>query len=190
MSDITLRDATVADMAAVTAIYAHHVQTGYGSFEEIPPSVEEMIRRFDNIRARGLPWRLAELDGRIVGYCYAGPYQTRSAYRFTVSDSIYVDDRFLNKGIGSALLGDVIRICTDLGYRQMMAGVGDSGNEGSLRLHTRMGFRTVGQALHVGIKFGRWLDVVYLQRMLGDDRTDLPAGPPTGYLPPADQMGS
>jgi len=189
MSDITLRDATVADMAAVTAIYAHHVQTGYGSFEEIPPSVEEMIRRHDNIRARGLPWRLAELDGRIVGYCYVSPYHARSAYRFTVQDSIYVDERHLNKGIGSALLGDVIRICTDLGYRQMMAGVGDSGNAGSLRLHTRMGFRTVGQAVHVGIKFGRWLDLVYLQRPLGEDRTDVPVVPPTGYLPPADQMG-
>lgn len=188
MTDINLRDAEIADMAAVAAIYAHHVQTGYGSFEEIPPSVEEMIRRLDNIRARGLPWRLAEIDGRTVGYCYAGPYQSRSAYRFTVQDSIYIDERWINRGIGSTLLGDVIRICTDLGYRQMMAGVGDSGNDGSLRLHTRMGFRTVGHAVNVGIKFGRWLDVVYLQRTLGEDRTDVPAEPPTGYLPPADQM--
>ncbi|HEV2673983.1 MAG TPA: GNAT family N-acetyltransferase [Aliidongia sp.] len=189
MTEIILRDAEVADMPAIAAIYAHHVQTGYGSFEEIPPSVEEMVRRFDNIRARGLPWRLAELDGRIVGYCYVSPYQARSAYRFTVQDSIYIDERFLNRGIGSALLGSIIEICTALGYRQMMAGVGDSGNEGSLRLHTRMGFRTVGHAVGVGIKFGRWLDLVLLQRPLGQDRTDLPAGAPTGYLPPADQMG-
>ena len=189
MTEIQLRDAEVADMAAIAAIYAHHVQTGYGSFEEIPPSVEEMVRRRDNIRARGLPWRLAEIDGRIVGYCYVSPYHARSAYRFAVQDSIYVDERFLNRGIGAALLGDVIRICTELGYRQMMAGVGDSGNEGSLRLHTRLGFRTIGQAVGVGIKFGRWLDLVLLQRPLGDERTDVPAQPPTGYLPPADQMG-
>ena len=189
MTEIQLRDAEVADMAAIAAIYAHHVQTGYGSFEEIPPSVEEMVRRRDNIRARGLPWRLAEIDGRIVGYCYVSPYHARSAYRFAVQDSIYVDERFVNRGIGSALLGDAIRICTDLGYRQMMAGVGDSGNEGSLRLHTRLGFRTIGQAVGVGIKFGRWLDLVLLLRPLGDERTDVPAQPPTGYLPPADQMG-
>jgi phosphinothricin acetyltransferase len=176
MTEISLRDATVADMPAITRIYAHHVQTGYGSFEEIPPTVDEMVRR-------------AELDGRIVGYCYVSPYHARSAYRFTVQDSIYVDERFINRGIGSALLGDVIRICTDLGYRQMMAGVGDSGNEGSLRLHTRMGFRTIGHAVNVGIKFGRWLDLVLLQRTLGDERSDVPAAPPLGYLPPADQMG-
>ena len=187
--EITIRDATVADMPAVTAIYAHHVQTGYGSFEEIPPSTEEMVRRFDNVRARGLPWRLAEIDGQIVGYCYASLYHARSAYRFTVQDSVYVDEHFLNRGIGSALLASLIETCTNLGYRQMMAGVGDSANEGSLRLHTRMGFRTVGQAIGVGIKFGRWLDLVLLQRTLGPERTDVPAAPPVGYLPPADQAG-
>jgi phosphinothricin acetyltransferase len=189
MTEPTLRDAMPADMGAVTAIYAHHVQTGYGSFEEIPPSIEEMVRRFDNVRARGLPWRVAELDGRIVGYCYASPYHARSAYRFTVQDSIYVDDRYLNRGVGTALLASVIDVCTGLGYRQMMAGVGDSANDGSLRLHTRLGFRTVGHATGVGLKFGRWLDLVLLQRTLGDARTDVPAAPPTGYLPPADQTG-
>jgi phosphinothricin acetyltransferase len=189
MTEPIIRDATVADMAAVAAIYAHHVQTGYGSFEEVPPSTEEMARRFDNLRARGLPWRLAEVDDRIAGYCYASPYHARSAYRFTVQDSIYVDERFLNRGIGTALLTSLIETCTALGYRQMMAGVGDSANEGSLRLHTRLGFRTVGHATEVGLKFGRWLDLVLLQRRLGDERRDAPAAAPIGYLPPADQTG-
>jgi len=188
MTEIRLRDAELADMPAVTAIYAHHVQTGYGSFEEIPPAVEEMVRRRDQVLARGLPWRLAECDGRVAGYCYASPYHARSAYRFTVQDSIYIDERFVNRGVGSALLTDLIGRCTDLGYRQMIAVIGDSGNEGSLRLHTRLGFRTIGQAVNVGIKFGRWLDLVLMQRALGE-HADVPAAPPVGYLPPADQMG-
>ena len=186
---VRTRDASPADFGAIAAIYAHHVETGLASFEEVPPSADEMPRRFANVKARGLPWRVAELGGEIVGYCYASPFKARSAYRFTVEDSIYVHERHHSKGIGVKLLGEIIEICTDLGYRQMIAVVGDSANEGSLRLHTRLGFRTIGQILRVGVKFGRWVDTVYLQRTLGEDMASPPTRNPRGYEAPGDQTG-
>lgn len=189
MSVPAVRDAVVADFAVIAAIYAHHVQTGLGSFEEVPPSAEEMIRRFQAVRARGLPWRVAEHEGRVVGYCYASPYHSRSAYRFTVQDSVYVAEESIGRGAGTALLQDVLEACTAKGYRQMMAIIGDSANEASLRLHARLGFRTIGQALSVGVKFGRWVDIVYLQRSLGEHTARPPAKDPVGYNLPADQAG-
>ncbi len=189
MSLPIVREAALADFPAIAAIYAHHVQTGLGSFEEVPPSAEEMIRRFQAIRARGLPWRTAEFDGKLAGYCYASPYHSRSAYRFTVQDSVYVGEEFIGRGIGTALLQDVLQTCAMKGYRQMMAVIGDSANEASLRLHARLGFRTIGQALSVGVKFGRWVDVVYLQRPLTESTARPPSVDPVGYLAPADQAG-
>ncbi len=184
-----VRDATVADFPAIAAVYAHHVQTGLGSFEEVPPSADELLRRFRGIRARGLPWRVAELDRRLVGYCYASPFHARSAYRFTVQDSVYIAEDCIGRGVGTALLRQVIDACAAHGYRQMIAVVGDSGNEASLRLHARLGFRTIGQALRVGVKFGRWVDIVYLQRPLGEQATRPPAQDPIGYTAVADQTG-
>jgi phosphinothricin acetyltransferase len=178
-----------ADFPAIAAIYAHHVETGLGSFEEVPPSVDEMRRRFANVRARGLPWRVAEFDGAVVGYCYASPFKARSAYRFTVENSIYVDARQYGKGIGTRLLNEVIATCTELGYRQMVAIIGDSANESSLRLHTQAGFRTIGQIVRVGVKFGRWVDTVYMQRPLGEESALPPAQDPVGYAAPGDQTG-
>lgn len=189
MSQLAVRDAQPSDFPEIAAIYAHHVQTGLGSFEEMPPSADELRRRFQAVRARGLPWRVAELDGRLVGYCYASPYHTRSAYRFTVQDSVYVADDCIGRGVGTALLQDVLDACTAKGYRQMMAVVGDSANEASLRLHARLGFRTIGQALRVGVKFGRWVDIVHLQRPLGEQTARPPAEDPVGYAPVADQTG-
>jgi phosphinothricin acetyltransferase len=186
---LCLRDATPDDFHAIAEIYAHHVHTGFGSFEEVAPRTEEMCRRHFQVTSRGLPWRVAELDGRVVGYCHASPYHERSAYRFTVQDSVYVDELSAGRGIGGSLLQQVIEICTALGYRHMMAVVGDSRNEASLRLHARLGFRRIGQAIGIGVKFGRWVDVVYLQRVLGDYRPDLPTADPTGWLPPSDQSG-
>lgn len=189
MTSPLVRDATIADFSAIAAIYAHHVQTGLGSFEEVPPTAEEILRRFQGVRAHGLPWRVADLDGRVAGYCYASPFHTRSAYRFTVQDSVYVAEDCLSRGVGTALLQDVIDACTSLGYCQMIAVVGDSGNEASLRLHARLGFRTIGQALRVGVKFGRWVDIVHLQRPLGEQSARPPRRDPTGYAPDADQKG-
>lgn len=184
-----VRAATGADLPAITAIYAHHVQTGLASFEEVPPSTEEMLRRFHGVRARGLPWLVAELGGRIAGYCYASLYHARSAYRFTVQDSVYVAEDCIGRGVGTALLQSVIDDCAARGYREMIAVVGDSANEASLRLHARLGFRTVGQALRVGVKFGRWVDIVYLQRPIGEPTARPPAEDPAGYTAMADQTG-
>ncbi|BBK31985.1 phosphinothricin acetyltransferase [Stella humosa] len=189
MSDPIIRDAVAGDFPAIASLYAHHVHTGLASFEEVPPSADEMQRRYHHVRARGLPWRVAELHGRVVGYCYASPFNPRSAYRFTVQDSIYVAEDCIGRGVGARLLQPVIDGCTALGYRQMMAVVGDSGNEASLRLHARLGFRTIGQALRVGVKFGRWVDIVYLQRPLGEQTARPPAEDPIGYIAVADQTG-
>ncbi|MDA8050186.1 MAG: GNAT family N-acetyltransferase [Rhodospirillales bacterium] len=189
MTVSALREAVPADFPLIAGIYAHHVQTGLASFEEVPPSAEELRRRFQAVRARGLPWRVAEVEGRLVGYCYASPYHSRSAYRFTVQDSVYVAEDSIGRGVGTALLGEVLEACAATGYRQMMAVIGDSANEASLRLHARLGFRTIGQALAVGVKFGRWVDIVYLQRPLGEQTARPPTEDPEGYAPPADQAG-
>ncbi len=189
MSAPTVRDALAADFQVIAALYAHHVQTGLASFEEVPPSADEMLRRFQGVRARGLPWRVAEFDGRLAGYCYASPYHARSAYRFTVQDSVYVAEDCIGRGVGTVLLQDVIEICTARGYRQMIAVVGDSGNEASLRLHARLGFRTIGQTLRVGVKFGRWVDIVHLQRSLGNETARPPQEDPAGYVAVSDQTG-
>ncbi len=186
---IRTRDAVSADFPAIAAIYAHHVETGLASFEEVPPSVDEMRRRCANVRARGLPWRVAELEGAVVGYCYASLFNARSAYRFTVEDSIYVDARQNGRGIGARLLHEVIATCTERGYRQMVACIGDSANEGSIRLHTQVGFRMIGQIVRVGVKFGRWVDTVYMQRPLGEESALPPAQNPKGYAIPSDQSG-
>ncbi len=188
-SALRVRPAESADFGTIATIYAHHVENGLGSFEEVPPSADEMRRRFANVRARGLPWIVGELDGAVVGYCYVSPFKARSAYRFTVEDSIYVDVRYHGQGIGKRLVSDVIETCTEMGYRQMVAIVGDSANEGSLRLHSSLGFRTCGQMLRVGVKFGRWVDSVYLQRPLGEELARPPATDPVGYMSPGDQMG-
>ena len=191
-----IRDALPADLPAIRAVYAHHVLHGTGSFEERPPSLESMRARYEAIVGAGLPWLVAEDDGPAaarpddgdsdgsrgerrgsdgarappqLGYAYAGPWKARSAYRFTVEDSVYVAPGALGRGVGGALLGALIARCTADGYRQMMAVVGDSGNLGSLALHRRHGFEVIGTARAIGYKFGRWLDVVYLQRALGDD---------------------
>ena len=178
------RPAEPGDVPALAAIYAHHVETGLGSFEEVPPSVDEMRRRFDTVRAGGLPWRVAEQGGAVVGYCYASPFRTRSGYRFTVENAVYVAAGQHGQGIGARLLQEVIDACTALGYRQMVAVIGDSANAGSLRLHAQLGFRTIGTIQRVGVKFGRWVDTVYMQRALGEEQARPPSADPLGYLPP------
>jgi len=163
-----VRDAEDADMLAVAAIYAHHVRFGLGSFEEEPPDAAELRRRRDEVRARGLPYLVAAgREGTLLGYAYAAPYRARSAYRYSVEDSIYVAPDAARQGVGHALLAAVIERCTALGYRQMVAVIGDSGNSGSIGLHERLGFRRVGLLPAVGFKQGRWVDSVLMQRPLG-----------------------
>lgn len=155
-------------MARIQAIYATHVLTGLGSFEEVPPSTREMEARRSKVLDLGLPHLVAVIDGRIVGYCYAGLYHTRHAYRFTLEDSIYLDPASARRGVGSKLLDELIRQCTERNYRQMIAVIGDTENTGSIHLHEKFGFQHVGTLDRVGFKFGRWVNVVIMQRQLSD----------------------
>lgn len=170
---ITIRDLRPDDLDAVAQIYAHYVLHGAASFEETPPSLEEMALRYQKVRALGLPWLVAEADGVVAGYAYAAPFRERSAYRFTLENSVYVDAAHLRMGIGRGLLAELIERCEALGYRQMIAAIGDSGNHGSIRLHRALGFEDAGVYRSVGMKFGRWLDVVLMQRSLGEGNRSL-----------------
>jgi phosphinothricin acetyltransferase len=174
-----VRDSIEADVPFIQAIYAHHVRTGLGSFEEIPPDAVEIDRRRAEILGRGLPYLVAEIDdptipGGIAGYAYAGPYRTRSAYRYSVEDSIYIAPTALRRGAGRVLLDELLRRCTALGYRQMIAVIGDSANHGSIGVHAAAGFKQVALLPAIGFKFGRWVDGVMMQRPLGEGQTTLP----------------
>ncbi len=164
---ILIRPSTQADLAAITAIYRHYVQGSAATFEIDPPGEDEMARRRNALLAKGLPWLVAETQGQVAGYAYAGPYRTRPAYDWTVEDSIYVAPTALGQGIGRALLDELITRCAGLGYRQMVAVIGDSANAGSQAVHRACGFATVGVLNAVGWKFGRWIDCVLMQRPLG-----------------------
>jgi len=163
-----VRTAAAQDLPAIQSIYAHHVLHGLASFEEVPPALEEMRRRFDDITRQGFPYLVAEEKGEILGYGYCTLYRTRSAYRHTVEDSIYVKEGKQGKGIGKALLKDLIAICTALHYRQIIAVIGDSANGGSIKLHASLGFVRAGLLRSTGYKFNRWVDSVYMQLPLGD----------------------
>lgn len=171
---LTIRPSRDDDIAAITAIYGHHVRHGVGSFEEIPPDAEEIGRRRDGILAHGLPYLVAERGGRVVGYCYAGPFRPRSAYRFTLEDSIYIDPAEIGRGVGRALLAPVLARCEALGYRQMIAVIGGRETIASIRLHEALGFAHRGVLEAVGFKFGRWIDVVLMQRTLAAGADTLP----------------
>jgi len=162
-----IRPATDADMDAVAAIYAHHVLHGRASFETEPPTADEMRRRRAAVIARDLPYLVAEQDGEVVGYAYAGPYRTRAAYANTVENSVYLRPDAIGRGIGRQLLAALIAACEQRGLRQMVAVVGDSANLASIGLHEALGFRRVGVLRDVGYKHGMWLDSVLLQRRLG-----------------------
>ncbi|MBN8874648.1 MAG: N-acetyltransferase [Rhodospirillales bacterium] len=172
---VTIRASTDEDLAAITAIYGHHVRHGTASFELDPPTLAEMTARRAAILAKGMPYLVAADGTTVLGYTYAGPYRPRPAYADTVENSIYMRHDLTGRGVGRLLLTALVTACADLGLRQMVAVVGDSANQPSIRLHERCGFRRVGTLTAVGWKFGRWLDSVMLQRALGDgDRT-----PPT-----------
>lgn len=163
-----IRDAQEADMVAVQAIYAHHVLHGLATFEEVPPSVDELIGRRAAVLDSGLPYLVAELDGAVVGYCYAATYRPRPAYRYALEDSVYIAHGRDGRGIGTALLGELIVRCERGPWRQMTAVIGNSGNAGSIALHRRMGFRHIGTFEAVGFKLGQWVDTVMMQRALSE----------------------
>ncbi|RUQ63305.1 N-acetyltransferase family protein [Azospirillum doebereinerae] len=172
---MTVRPSRDADITAITALYAHHVQTGTASFEEIPPSEAEMAERRAAILTRGLPYLVAESGGTLAGYAYAGPYRTRSAYRFALENSVYVDAGMARRGVGRALMIPLLEICEAAGYRRMVAVIGGSDNHGSIGLHAACGFRSAGVLPGMGFKFGRWIDSVLMERPLGDGDTSVPA---------------
>jgi len=165
----------IDDIPAIQAIYAHHVLHGLGSFEEIPPDAPEMQRRPESLQAQSFPFLVGSVDGVVGGYAYAGRYRLRAAYRYTVEDTVYVDAAKTGKGLGSALLGQLIVRCVASGYRQMIAVIGDSANHASIGLHTTLGFERVANLPSVGFKHGRWVDSVYMQRPLDAGNTTLPA---------------
>lgn len=173
-----IRAATPADLPVIQSIYAHHVLHGLGSFEEVPPDVEEMRRRFEEVKARGLPFLAAVSGSIVVGYGYCNLFRTRSAYRYALEDSIYIKDGMFGKGLGKALLSELIGRCSTLGYRQLIAVIGDSGNAGSIQLHASLGFLRSGTLRSTGFKFGRWVDTVTMQRPLGPGDGKLPVEDP------------
>lgn len=163
--DIT--DASLDDVPAIAAIYEWHVLNGRGSFEEIPPTIEQIGERLHHVLEQGLPWLVARYSGIVVGYCYATVYRPRPAYRFTLEDSVYIDASMTGRGIGSELLNALISRCEQGPWRQMIAVIGDGEkNTGSCRLHKQFGFETVGNLRSVGFKLGDWRDTLIMQRPL------------------------
>jgi phosphinothricin acetyltransferase len=168
-----IRDATPADIPAIAAIYAHHVLHGTGTFEEVPPGEAEMAQRLRKVQEAGWAWLVAEAeDGTVQGYAYFTQLRDRSAYRCSAEDSIYVRDDIRGQGVGKALVQSLLERAEAAGFRQMFAVIGDSENVGSIGLHVSLGFRQAGILKAAGLKFGRWIDVVYMQKALGEgDRT-------------------
>jgi phosphinothricin acetyltransferase len=166
-ASLAVRAATERDVPRITAIYAHHVLAGLASFEVEPPGEAEIARRLAEVRAQGLPNLVAEADGHVVGYAYATPYRSRPAYRYTLEDSVYVDQGCAGRGIGRRLLERLVSEAAACGHRQMIAVIGDSANQPSIALHAACGFARVGLLPAVGRKFGRWVDSVLMQRSLG-----------------------
>ena len=171
---VKLRDARISDMAEIQPIYAGEVLHGVSSWEEIPPEVEEMCNRFELLIAAGFPYRLAEINNVVAGYCYASSYRPRIGYRFTVENTVYVHRHFRGLGIGRLLIDDLVAICEARGFRQMIAVIGDSENHQSIDFHRSMGFEQAGVIKSIGFKHGRWMDSVIMQRALGAGDRSLP----------------
>lgn len=171
---VTVREAAVDDIGVIQSIYAHEVLTGVATFEEIPPSVEEMNKRRESVLSFGLPYLIATINDDIVGYSYATEYRARPAYRYTIESSVYVATGHHRQGIGRMLMSALIERCEEGPSRQMIAVIGDSANAGSIALHKALGFRFVGTLVGSGFKHGRWVDTVLMQRALGAGAHRLP----------------
>ncbi|KRA62274.1 GCN5 family acetyltransferase [Caulobacter sp. Root656] len=177
MAALLIRPSIDADVPAITAIYGWNVLNGLGTFEEVPPDAAEMGRRRAAFLAKGLPYLVAERNGVVVGYAYAGPFRLRAAYRYTVEDSVYVGPEAVGQGVGKALLAALIDACEALGLRQICAVIGDSGNAASIGLHAALGFERRGVFPAMGYKFGRWVDLVWMQRPLNGGGSRDPDAP-------------
>jgi len=162
-----IRPSTEADLPAITRLYAHHVLHGTGTFETTPPTPEEMAGRRADVLGKGLPWLVAEEAGEVIGFAYGNWFKPRPAYRFSVEDSIYLAPEAAGKGLGRALLAELLATLERGGIRKVMAVIGDSANAGSIGVHTALGFQPVGVVKACGWKFGRWLDIVLMEKPLG-----------------------
>ncbi len=171
---LIIRDATPGDMIAVQRIYSEHVLHGTATFEEVPPSVDDMLQRRAQILAAGMPYLVAIVDGEVAGYCYAAQYRPRVAYRYTIEDSIYLAANQAGKGLGKALLAALIERCEQGPWRQMIAVIAGNNNYSSIGLHRSMGFTHAGTQVATGFKFNEWIDVVFMQRALGAGKNTLP----------------
>jgi phosphinothricin acetyltransferase len=175
-----IRDAAEADAAQIAAIYADEVAHGIATFEEVAPSAGDMAARMANIQRLGLPYLVAERAGKVLGYAYAGQFHPRAAYRYTLEDTVYIDKDARRQGVARALLDELLVRCEALGARQMMALITSVPGSASIALHQKLGFRSMGVAPAVGFKFGRWLDVAYMQRPIGAADTTPPDRPVLG----------
>jgi phosphinothricin acetyltransferase len=164
---VEVRPASPADIPAIQAIYAHHVAHGLASFEETAPSAQELRGRYDGVLSHGFPYLIADLAGVVAGYGYCSLYRSRSAYRYALEDSVYVREDMAGRGVGTAILRELIRRCERIGARQLIAVIGDSAHDASIGLHASQGFVRVGTLRSVGYKHGRWVDSVIMQRPIG-----------------------
>lgn len=170
----TIRASRDDDLAAITAIYAHHVLHGTGTFEIDPPGIQDMAARRADVLARGLPWLVAEEDGRVAGFAYCNWFKPRPAYRYSAEDSIYVADHARGRGLGRLLLQALCTHAEAAGVRKLLAVIGDSANAGSIAVHRAAGFTEVGVMRSVGWKFGAWRDIVLMEKPLGAGDTTAP----------------
>lgn len=175
MTDVSIRSCTPSDVSDITRIYAHAVRFGTASFEIEPPDEAEMTLRWEGLVSQGFPYLVAVQNEAVLGYAYAGFYRTRPAYRWSVEDSLYIHPEYQGQGIGGLLLRALIDQCEALGFRQMIAVIGDSASRGSIRVHEKAGFVRSGVLSSIGFKQGRWLDCVLMQRALGQGSTSAPA---------------
>ena len=178
MTRLQIRPSLPDDIEAITHIYAANVLAGTGTFEIDPPTVQDMAARRADVTGKGLPWLVAEVDGKVLGYAYANHFRMRPAYRYTLEDSIYLAPGSQGQGLGRLLLAELMARCTALGVRQLLAVIGDSANLGSIGVHRACGFTHLGVMPSVGWKFDRWLDVVMMQRALGQGDQTAPSGTP------------
>jgi L-amino acid N-acyltransferase YncA len=175
---LILRPSTDADLTAITAIYAHHVLHGTGTFETTPPTETEMATRRADVLARGLPYLVAENEGRVIGFAYCQWFKPRPAYRYSAEDSIYLDPDAAGQRIGNKLLAQLVKHAEAAGVRKLIAVIGDSGNVPSIGVHRSMGFRHVGTIESCGWKFGRWLDIVLMDKSIGEGSRTAPEAAP------------
>ena len=183
---LTIRPARPSDIPAIAAIYQEAVRTGTASWELEPPTEAEMLKRFEAITGGGYPYLVAEEEGRLIGYAYAGRFQPREAYDWAVETSIYLDVDVRGRGIGTWLHAELEGACRSMNVQNMDACIAAPREaddphltDASIGFHEHLGYRMVGRFEQVGYKFGRWYDMVWMERLIGDHAT--PASPVVAY---------